>query len=161
MNPLMLLAQAFLNYQSKQEGESLKQAGLRAAEVGRRLALAGVFFATSGLLVFSSVLIAVIEMGLQLESSGSVSYSGLMISATTLLGIAVFTALTGWIIGSNEKAEERKSKLNLEDDPRSELRTLLETIAVGLLREFLAARERKAATSSDGDSERESSRVES
>lgn len=145
MNQLMLLAQAFLNHQSQQQGENLKQAGLRAAEVGRRLALAGVFFAISGLFIFSAILVAVIEMGRQLEREGSVTFTGLMISATTLIGFAVASAVVGWIIGRDEKAVPQSLPTTTESDSKTELRSLLEAVAVSLLREFMASRERAAS----------------
>lgn len=151
MNQLMLLAQAFLNHQSQQQGENLKQAGLRAAEVGRRLVLAGVFFVISGLFLFSAILVSVLEMGRQLEREGSVSFAGLMISATALVGFALMAAMVGWIVGRNEKSvrEISASTSAIESESKTELRSLLEAVAVSLLREFLASREKANAPKSD------------
>jgi hypothetical protein len=135
MNALILIAQSFFEHQTRLQTENLKHAGLRAAEVGRRMAIAGVFFSLSGAFIFSAILIAVIDFGLQIDRAHSVSFSGLMISSSVLASIGLASALAGWLVG-----REPKSIVAPPAPPIShsgELRPLLEAVAVSLLREFL------------------------
>ena len=142
MNALILLAQAFFDHQARTHAERLKEAGLRAAETGRRMAFAGVFFALAGVFVFAAILISVIELGLQIERESGLGYSGLMVSATLLFVIGLFASLIGWLVGREPKAEPVAPPAPAPT-PASELRPLLEAVAVSLLKEFLESRKEK------------------
>ena len=135
MNSLTLLAQAFFDHQARSQAENLKAAGLRAAEKGRRMALAGVFFALGGAIIFSALLIALIDLGLQIDRENGIGFSGLMISSTILLIMALLAFGAGGLIGRDPKIEAAPEVKAAP--PQSELRPLLEAVAVTLLKEFL------------------------
>lgn len=156
MNALILLAQAFFNHQTQLQSTRLKEAGHRAAETGRRIAIAGIFYALASALIFAALLISVIDIGLQIDRSHGVSFSGLMISSMLLIVIALFSIFSGWISSRDTKTETHES---VPEAPRSELRPLLEAVAIGMLKEFLEHQNRKhaenAKTSGDGASRKE------
>ena len=141
MNGLILLAQAFFNHQTRAQTENLKVAGLKAAEMGRRMALAGVFFALGGAIIFSALLIALIDLGLQIDRENGIGFSGLMISSTILLVMALIAFITGWFVGRDPKDEPTHT--SSPPPPQSELRPLLEAVAVSLLKEFLDSQRAK------------------
>lgn len=150
MNGLILLAQAFFDHQAHAQAENLKIAGLRAAEMGRRMALAGVFFALGGVVLFSALLIALIDLGLQIDRGNGVGFSGLMISASILLAMALVAFFTGWLVGRDPKSETTHAPP--PPPPTSELRPLLEAVAVSLLKEFLEAQRAKSHRSNEDSS---------
>ena len=96
MSPLILLAQAFFDHQARAQTENLKVAGLRAAEVGRRMAIAGVLFSLMGAFVFAAILIMLIDLGLQIDRGHGVIFSGLMISGSILILIGLVAAFAGY-----------------------------------------------------------------
>lgn len=145
MNALILLAQAFFNHQTQTQTEQLKQAGHRAAEMGRRMAIAAVFFAVAGAFFFAGLLISVIDLGLQIDRGHGVVFSGLMISSVIVFAIGLFSVFAGWLCSRNPKAVAPPVPVT---PPASELRTMLEAIAVGLLKEFLEAQKAKQAANS-------------
>lgn len=135
MSPLILLAQTFFDHQARTQTENLKMAGMRAAEMGRRMAIAGVFFSLTGAFVFSAILIIFIDLGLQIDRGHGVIFSGLMISSSILVLIGLIAALVGWLIGKDPKTVAPPPPP--PTSPISELRPLLEAVAVSLLKEFL------------------------
>ncbi len=143
MSPLILLAQAFFNHQTQLQTQNLKEAGMRAAETGRRMAIAGVFFAVAGAFVFAAVLIAVIDLGLQIDKAHTVSFSGLMVSSLVLIAIGVFAGFCGWLSGRETKALAVVAPPPPTETFKGELRPLLEAVAVSFLREFLENQNRK------------------
>lgn len=155
MNGLILLAQAFFDHQARTQAENLRAAGLRAAEKGRRMALAGVFFALGGAILFSALLIALIDLGLQIDRDNGIGFSGLMISSTILLIMALLAFGTGGLIGRDPKIEAAAETPPAQ--PQSELRPLLEAVAVTLLKEFLESHKSKPQTSNEPRSQSEPS----
>lgn len=143
MNALILLAQAFFDHQARAQAAQLKEAGLRAAETGRRMALAGVFFAAAGTFIFTALVVAVIELGLQIERASGIGFSGLMVSAGIFLLIGLFAVFGGWLAGREPKAEPVAPTPPPESSMTGELRPLLEAVAVSLLKEFLEAQKPK------------------
>ncbi|MDX9732162.1 MAG: hypothetical protein RBT63_10360 [Bdellovibrionales bacterium] len=143
MNAITLLIQAFFDHQARQQAEKLREAGLRAAEKGRRVALAGAFFTVSGIFFFVGLLIAVIELGLQIDRQNGIWYSGLMVSATIFLGLCLLVATIGWLVArepsSDSATEGRKAPSEPAESPGpgSEIRNLVEQIAVLFLKDFL------------------------
>lgn len=135
MSPLILLAQSFFDQQTRTQTENLKLAGLRAAEIGRRMAIAGVFFSLAGAFVFSAILITFIDLGLQIDRGHGVGFSGLMISSSILILVGVLAAFAGWLIGKDPKPVAMPPPAAAS--PTTELRTLLEAVAVSLLKEYL------------------------
>jgi hypothetical protein len=150
VNALILLAQAFFDHQTRTQTQNLKDAGLRAAITGRRMAIAGVFFAIAGAFVFSAIIVTAVDIGLQIDRSHAVTFSGLMVSAILLLLVGFFSAFAGWLAGREPKALLPVVTTPVEP-PKSELRPLLEAVAVGLLREFLENQNRKHAKDEGSD----------
>ncbi|CAN5432736.1 hypothetical protein BH10BDE1_BH10BDE1_05220 [soil metagenome] len=146
MSPLILLAQAFFDHQARAQTENLKVAGLRAAEVGRRMAIAGVLFSLMGAFIFAAILIMLIDLGLQIDRGHGVIFSGLMISGSILILIGLVAAFAGWLVGRDPKAPVAPPPP--APSPVSELRPLLEAVAVGFLKEFLDHQQQHRADSS-------------
>lgn len=134
MNILMLLLQAFFDQQARNHADRLRDAGLRAAEKGRRVATAGVFVLLAVGFFFSALLIGLIDLGLQIDRGNGVSYSGLMISTTILVILALVSLFVSWIVS-------REPSVAAEPPPRraapsDDLRQALEEVAVMFIREF-------------------------
>lgn len=136
MNLFTLLMQAFLDRQAREHTERLREAGLRAAEKGRKLAIAGACLSLAAAFMFSAVVVFAIEAGLQFDRGNGLTYSGLMISATILGTIALLAALTGVLFASSNS----EVKVNTQSPPprshHSELKDVLEDIAIQLLKQF-------------------------
>lgn len=139
MTALLLLVQAFFNHQTQVQTQNLREAGLRAAEKGRRFAVAGAFMLTAGVFLFSGLIMALIEMGLQIDRGQGVGYSGLMISATILAGMGLFCIFLGWVL-SREAEAATPAHSEPATAARSELRESLESIAVLLINEYRESR---------------------
>lgn len=150
MNPLILLAQAFFDNQAKLQAQNLKAAGLRAAEAGRRMAIAGVFFATAGAFFFSGLLVAIVDIGLQIDRAHTVQFSGLMVSALMLVTIGLFAIFCGWL--SARESEQPPVAQEALLPPQNELRSMLEAVAIAMLKEFLDSRNRKHTETRSNDS---------
>jgi hypothetical protein len=143
MNLLGILLQSFFDHQAREQGDKLREAGMRAAVTGRKLAIAGAFFSVATVFFLAAAIVFAIEMGLQFDRASGISFSGLMISATLLIGFSMVSALIGMLIA--QKTSEHKVDPQPAPPPRSELRDVLEEIALGLLKEF--ARSQQRATS--------------
>lgn len=146
MSPLMMLAQAFFDAQAREQGDRLREAGMRAAEKGRRMALAGVFFALAGAFFFAGVLVALIDLGLQIDRGMGVGYSGLMISATLISAFGLLCVFAGWLCGREPEVERAARLAPPSPPPVSELRQLLEQIAVMFLKEFMEKHQARRET---------------
>lgn len=116
---------------------------MRAAETGRRMAIAGVFFAVAAAFVFSAVLIAVIDIGLQIDRTHTVGFSGLMTSSLVLLILSAIAIFCGWLAGREAKALAVVAPPPAGETFKGELRPLLEAVAVSFLKEFLENQNRK------------------
>lgn len=147
---LGLLLQAFFDYQTRLQAERLREAGLRAAEKGRRMALALVFFSLSGAFFFSSLLMALIDLGLQIDRAEGLHFSGLMISATILLLLGSFSVLAGWLTGREpERLERSQPSAASPPPPRNELREAIEDLAATILRDLAEAQKAKRTHASN------------
>jgi hypothetical protein len=86
---LFSLRKNFLDSQAMVEGAQVM------ARRGKRYAISFAALFLAGLFLFSGFLLAVIELGLQIDR-GQMSYSGLMISSTLLLAISAFFAIVSF-----------------------------------------------------------------
>lgn len=134
MNPLGFLAQLFFEYQTQSQTERLREAGLRAAEKGRRMAITGVCFAIAGLFFFSGLMIAIIDLGLQIDRGAGLSFSGLMVSAFITILAGLLCVFSGWLSGREPR--EIAPPPPPPPRPANELKDLLEELAVLFLRDF-------------------------
>lgn len=153
MNALILLAQAFFNHQTQLQTQNLKDAGLRAAETGRRMAIAGVFFALAGAFIFSALLIALVDLGLQIDRGHGVTFSGLMISSSILIFLGLFSAIGGSLAGRDPKSSSLQVAAAPASPPSGELRPLLEAVAVSFLKEYLERNSHKSKTKTTENSD--------
>lgn len=145
MNALMLLAQAVFDNQARTQAQNFRDAGIRAAETGRRMAIAGVFFALGGAFFFTAILVSLIDLGLQIDRGHGVVFSGLMIAATLLTLIGAVAVFGGWLCGRDPKTVMPPPTAPAPH--AGELRPLLEAVAVSLLKEFLENQSRRHAPS--------------
>ncbi|HRO68473.1 MAG TPA: hypothetical protein PL182_12960 [Pseudobdellovibrionaceae bacterium] len=149
MNLVGLLLQAFFDHQARTQADRFREAGLRAADKGRRVATTAAFYAVSGAFFFSGLLIAVIDLGLQIDRGDGVTFSGLMISATILILIGFLCVFIGWIAGRDPQPVQAAP----QEPPRSsELRNLVEELAVVFLKDFTESQKARRARNASGDS---------
>lgn len=133
MNILVLLLQAFFDQQARNQTDRLREAGVRAAEKGRRVATAGVFILLAVAFFFSALLIGLIDLGLQIDRGNGIAYSGLMVSTTILIILALVAIFAGWLVSREPAVVEAPPR---RPAPTDDLRQALEEIAVMFLREF-------------------------
>lgn len=140
MNLLTLLLQAFFDHQARTQTERLREAGMRAAEMGRRVALGVVFLSLSAAFFFAGLMVFLIDLGLQIDRGDGVGFSGLMVSASLLFLLGLLCVLAGWLMAREPKA----APVMTERPPRpsDELRQTLEEIAVMFLKDFKESQER-------------------
>ncbi|MBX3040402.1 MAG: hypothetical protein KF789_06805 [Bdellovibrionaceae bacterium] len=150
MNLVGLLIQAFFDHQARTQAERFREAGLRAAEKGRRFAIAAVFYALSGAFFFSGLLIALIDLGLQIDRGDGVGFSGLMLSTTLLIVIGLLSVLIGWLCGRDPQPVQAPAS----EPPcsSSELKNLVEELAVVFLKDFTESQKARRARDSRSDS---------
>ncbi|MGZ3710374.1 MAG: hypothetical protein ACXVBE_01405, partial [Bdellovibrionota bacterium] len=69
------------------ESQSMMEAGAAMAEKSKRVAilLVGLFF--SSIFLIAGIVVAVLELGTQIDRGNGIHYSGIMISATILLAL--------------------------------------------------------------------------
>lgn len=155
MNLFTLLVQAFLERQARDHAARLREAGLRAAAKGRRIAVAGALFGLAAAFLFAALVVLAVEMGLQYDRGAGLSYGGLMVSATILGAFALLSALIGAWVGSTAGSAAARVQEPPPPPPRSsELIAVLEEIALQLLKQFAQTqRPDGAAPSSAKESE--------
>jgi hypothetical protein len=130
MGWLSLVLQLLSLRKSMQESQSMIEHARHFAERGKRTLLSIVAYALAGLFFFSGLLVAVIDMGLKLEKSGQVAYSGLMISATVLVAIGLLSVGGGILLGRSKAPEEPVHEPSARAD---RIKDLLEDFLVGFL----------------------------
>lgn len=108
-------------------------------ERGRSLIVAGVLWLVAGLLVFSSLVIFCVELGLQIDRGHFFSITGLVISSLILFSMAFVLFVAGLIISKRKKEKELPPpKL----DPADELKRALFDVAISFVQEFKSNRTR-------------------
>lgn len=137
MNLLTLILQFVFEQETRKQAERLREAGLRAAETGRRVAISVVFYAAAGIFFFAGLLVGVIELGLQIDRQLGIAFSGLMVSTSLLILIGLLCVLAGWLVGRIGKPPMEQPQA-APAGRRSELRDALEEVAVMFIREFQA-----------------------
>lgn len=116
----------------------------------------GYFLFTLGCLVATlflviSFVVAVIEVGLQIEKHGSLSFSGLMISASIFLGISIFLYVVSSIVLviQKQKMLDRQRQHEQETASKSHITPLIEEILKQVLMNL--SEKKKANDSSAAD----------
>jgi hypothetical protein len=105
MKWLSLILQLALFRKNWLESRSMMEAGQAVAEKSKRVAIisAGMMFAL--LFFVAAILVAVIELGLQIDRGAGLHYSGLMISATIFFALGLALAATGLLLGKRAPAK--------------------------------------------------------
>ena len=98
---------------------------------GKRFAVSFVALAIAGLFLFSGFLLAVIELGLQIERS-RYGYSGLMVSSTLLVATSALFALVSFLLSRSYVPPQPPPP------PPSPLKNLLEEFLVSFLSQLKA-----------------------
>jgi hypothetical protein len=99
MKWITLLLQLALFRKNWMESQSMMEAGAAMADKSKRVAvlLVGLFF--SSIFLISGIVVAVLELGTQIDRGNGIHYSGIMISATILLvlgaGIVLLSVFCG------------------------------------------------------------------
>ncbi len=151
MNFFSSLIQYFFDMQLAKQKEKMREMGLRAAEKGRKFAISLILYWMATALVYSSLVLGVIELGLQIERGNGLSFSGLMVSACILFVLGFVFMMVGLRIGTGPvivKNETSESSTEWESAARGadsaacnfqipdEVKNLLEEITLHYLREF-------------------------
>jgi putative copper export protein len=139
MNWISLILQFLSLRKSMQESRAMIEALQNALERAKRFLMGflGIFFAA--VLLFSGFLVAVIELGLQIDRDGHLSYSGLMVSATILFALGLILALLSLLLARSHRGA-------VEPEPRQESR---EDKIRELVEEFLVVFLTQLATRKD------------
>ena len=87
MKWITLLLQLALFRKNWMESNSMMEAGAAMADKSKRVAvlLVGLFF--SSIFLIAGIVVAVLELGAQIDRGNGIHYSGIMISATILLAL--------------------------------------------------------------------------
>ncbi|MGZ3704827.1 MAG: hypothetical protein ACXWP1_02360, partial [Bdellovibrionota bacterium] len=93
MNWISLLLQLLTLRKSIYESRSMMDHARDFAERGKRTLAAFLAAMLAALFFFSGLLVAVIELGLEIDRGNGLQYSGLMVSATILIGIGMLLLL--------------------------------------------------------------------
>lgn len=102
MNWISLLIQIFALRKTANESHALIDAAKAMAERGKRTFVSFLVLALSALFFFSALLVAIIDLGLQIDKNGFLSYSGLMISATILSVIGLLLVMLSLLVARME-----------------------------------------------------------
>lgn len=153
MNLFALLMHSFFDRQAREQSERFREAGLRAAEKGRQIAIASALFAVMGAFLFAAAVVFAIEMGLQFDRGLGVTYSGLMVSASILGVFALVSGFAGFLIASMDPSVRRPASPPPPPPRSHELRDTLEDLAIQLLKQFVQSQ--RAGGSTPPPNERE------
>ena len=130
MNWISLLLQLLTLRRSLNESRSMVDTAREHLDRGKRTLTSVLLMMLGSLFLFSSLLIAVIELGLEIDRGQGIQYSGLMISATILFVIAGSFVLAGWLVGRSQPAPPPPPP----SSPRAErLKDVLEEFLVGFV----------------------------
>jgi hypothetical protein len=119
------------------ESQSITDTAKQFADRGKRAAVAALTAGVSGLFLFSAILVFVIELGLQIDRSEGIRYSGLMISATILAGLGLMIlAATVFLVRRPPPPPPPAS------NPRSErIKDVLEEFFASFLQQLIKAKD--------------------
>jgi hypothetical protein len=99
MNWVSLLLQLLALRRGVHESHSMLETARLYAEKGKRAAAALVVALLAALFFFASLVVAVLEIGLQIDRHNGLAYSGLMVSATIFAGLGLALLLGAWLVG--------------------------------------------------------------
>jgi hypothetical protein len=139
MSWLSLLLQLLALRKGLHESRSMAETARYYAEKGKRTLAAFLAAAIAALFFFAALLVAVIELGLQIDRGSSLYYSGLMGSATILAGFGLLLAGVAYGLGRSVPAA---SPVPSAGSPRAErIKDLLEEFLVSFLSQLAKPRE--------------------
>lgn len=94
---ISILMQIYIWQRSLSKSNEIIDFAQRKLAYIKGFALAGIGFLASAFFFVTGLVTAIIQVGLQMERDGHVSFSGLMISSVIFFGIALFLALASFI----------------------------------------------------------------
>jgi hypothetical protein len=124
---------------SMHESHALIEAAHAMAERAKRFLISflGVFFAA--IFLFSGFLVAVIELGLQIDRDGHISFSGLMISATILFAFGFVLTLFSLLLAVAHPPPPKKP-VEREPSREDKIKELIEEFLVVFLTQLATKR---------------------
>jgi hypothetical protein len=129
MKWLTLVLQLLSLKRSFADSASLAERAGELAARGRLFAVSFLMLALCALFLFSGILLALVELGLQIDR-GEIAYSGLMISSTILLAFSFVFGLVSFLLGRSGASAPKPPP----PDPRAErIKILLEELVVSFL----------------------------
>jgi hypothetical protein len=113
------------------EGQAIVESARNVAEKGKRAVVSFFFLSLAALFFFSGLIVAVLEVGLQIEGGMGMRYSGLMVSSTILFGLGLLLCAVGWILSraSSPPAAPQRQASSREE----RIKDLLEEFLVSFL----------------------------
>lgn len=133
MNWVSLILQLFTLRRSLAESHSMVESAKQFAERGKRTVTAMLITAVAALFFFASLLVAVLEIGFQIDRGEGIYYSGLMVSATILFAICAALLLAAYLVGRGVPAPTLPPPESM--NPRTErIKDLLEEFLASFLR---------------------------
>lgn len=123
---------------------ALIDAAHSVAEKSKRAMIGVLGLAIACLFFFAAIMVAVIDLGLQIDSGNGVGYHGLMISATILVFIGIFVVAISYLLqrGSARIEEPVEAPRPSHNDREERIKELLEGFVVSFLSN-LADKKRK------------------
>jgi len=132
MNWIALILQMFSFRKSLHDSQALIEAAHNMAERGKRYLASFLILTVAMLFLFSGFLLAIINLGLQLDRDGVVSFSGLMISSTILIGLGLLSAMASMMLG-RPCNPSRPKPVDQESPRENKIKDLLEEFLVTFL----------------------------
>jgi hypothetical protein len=142
MNWISLVLQLITLRRSFEEAHSVTETARHYAERGKRALVSVLVMSIAALFWFSALLIAVIELGLQIDRGNGIFYSGLMVSATILVVLGLILMGMAYLVGRGESAPPPPPP---SASPRAErIKDLLEDFLASFLRQLAKSGEKKS-----------------
>lgn len=116
------------------DSQAILESTQAIAARGKRYAASFLLLCLAALFLFSGFLLAVIELGLQIDR-GAYGYSGLMVSSTLLLGLCLAFGVGSYVLGRAESAPPPPPP---GSDRAERIKDLLEEFAVSFLKNLMA-----------------------
>lgn len=136
MNWISLLLQLLALRKTAHHSSAMLDAAKNMAERGKRTFVSVMVLVMSGLFFFSALLVAVIDLGLQIDRDGALSYSGLMISATILLVIGLLLVVVSMLV--NRASAPPPPPPPRSSEREEKIKELLENFLIGFLTKMTA-----------------------
>jgi len=143
MNWISLLLQLMTLRKGIHESRSMVEAARDYAERGKRTVTSFLFGFLAVLFFFSGLLVAVIDLGLQIDRDAGIHYSGLMISATIFVFFGLLNLLIAWLLANTNASSLAPPPREPENLRAERLKNVLEEFLVRFLSQLGKRSERR------------------